>query len=141
MFRNENGAQKDSMDMTVYMGPNMEFKGTLTFEGTGRIDGKVDGKIIAKGMTVVGEGAVVSFEIESDTVVVGGKVEGKIIGREKVQLLKTAVVNADIITPCFSIEEGCRFNGTCRMSNGSDVVSPSRRPERELQVPAGIAVR
>jgi len=141
MFRNENGAQKDSMDMTVYMGPNMEFKGTLTFEGTGRIDGKVDGKIIAKGMAVVGESAVVSFEIEGDTVIVGGKVEGKIIGREKVQLLKTAVVNADIITPCFSIEEGCRFNGTCKMSDTADVVVSHRRSEKLEEVAAGMAIR
>src|SRR3990170_672394 len=109
MFGNGNGTQGNSEEMTIYMGQNMEFKGTLSFEGAGRIDGKVQGKIAAKGVIVIGEGAVVSSELEGDTVVIGGNVEGKILGRRKVQLLKTAVVNADITTPSFLIEEGCRF--------------------------------
>lgn len=131
MFGNDNGAQKDSMDMTIYMGQNMEFKGTLNFQGTGRVDGKVEGKIVAKGVLIIGEGATVSFEIEGDTVVVGGKVEGKIMGRQRVQLLKTAVVNADIITPSFTIEEGCQFNGACHMSGHADGAATGDHSERD----------
>jgi cytoskeletal protein CcmA (bactofilin family) len=141
MFGNDNGAQKDSMDMTIYMGPNMEFKGTLTFQGTGRVDGKVEGKIVAKGVLNIGEGATVSFEIEGDTIVIGGKVEGKIIGRQSVQLLKTAVVNADIVTPSFIIEEGCQFNGTCRMSAQPDAGSTGGHSELKEIRHAALAAR
>ncbi|HEY5595292.1 MAG TPA: polymer-forming cytoskeletal protein [Nitrospiria bacterium] len=141
MFGNGNGAQQNSEEMTIYMGQNMEFKGTLSFEGAGRIDGKVQGKIAAKGVIVIGEGAVVSSELEGDTVVIGGNVEGKILGRRKVQLLKTAVVNADITTPSFLIEEGCRFNGNCRMSGGADAVSSAEDPEREAMRFAATVAR
>lgn len=143
MFGNGNGTgtQKESADMTIYMGKNVEFKGTLSFEGTGRIDGKVEGKILAKGVLLLGEGAAVSSEIEGDTVVVGGNVEGKIIGRQKVQLLKTAVVNADISTPSFSIEEGCQFNGSCRMLGNANAVSSAHGFTREEEFPAGMAAR
>jgi len=140
MFGNENGAQKSSEELTIYMGQHMEFKGTLTFEGTGRIDGKVDGKIMAKGVLVIGEGAVVSSELEGDTVVVGGNVEGKIVGRRKVQLLKTAVVNADIITPSFIIEEGCRFNGSSRMSGAAETAPAEDEEQREsMRFAAAVA--
>ena len=147
MFGNGNGngaqkdSQKDSGEMTIYMGKNMEFKGTLSFEGTGRIDGKVEGKILAKGILLLGETAAVSSEIEGDTVVVGGKVEGKVIGRQKVQLLKTAVVNADISTPSFSIEEGCQFNGSCKMMGHSNTVSSAHGFAREEEFPVGLTAR
>lgn len=140
---NGNGTaiQKESSDMTIYMGKNMEFKGTLSFDGTGRIDGKVDGKIIAKGVLLLGETAAVSSEIEGDTVIVGGKVEGKLIGRQRVQLLKTAVVNAEISTPSFSIEEGCQFNGSCKMAGVSEAATAPRRFERKEAVPVAAAAR
>jgi cytoskeletal protein CcmA (bactofilin family) len=125
------GAQKDSADMTIYMGKNMEFKGTLSFEGTGRIDGKVEGKISAKGTLLLGEGSAVSTEIEGDTVIVGGNVEGKITGRQKVQLLKTAVVNADISTPSLSIEEGCQFNGNSKMLGGANATPAVKLSEKK----------
>jgi len=141
MFGNGNGAQPNSEEMTIYMGPNMELKGTLTFEGTGRIDGKVHGKIIAKGVIVIGEGAVVSSELEGDTVVVGGRVEGKIVGRRKVQLLKTAIVNADIAAPSFLMEEGCRFNGNCRMSAGAESVPSTEDSEQDAMRFADAAAR
>jgi len=142
---NVNGAQKDSQkdsgEMTIYMGKNMEFKGTLSFEGTGRIDGKVEGKILAKGVLLLGETASVSSEIEGDTVVVGGNVGGKIIGRQKVQLLKTAVVNADISTPSLSIEEGCQFNGSCKMLGNANAVSSAHGFARKEEFPAAMAAR
>ena len=112
---NRNGSAKDPQEMTLYMGRNMEFKGTLSFEGSGRIDGKVEGKITAKGVLMIGEEARVSSEIDGDTVIISGKVDGKVIGRKKVLLLSTAIVNADITAPCFSIEEGSQFNGNCKM--------------------------
>jgi cytoskeletal protein CcmA (bactofilin family) len=84
---------------------------------------------------------MVSSELEGDTVVVGGKVEGKIVGRQKVQLLKTAVVNADITTPSFLIEEGCRFNGSCRMSGGPDAFPSAEDSERDATRFAATAAR
>ena len=115
IFRNGENTNGGLNEPTIYLGKNVHLEGDLHFEGSGRIDGKVEGKITVKGTLTLGEEGVVSSEIEGDTVIIGGTVEGKIVGRQKVQLMKTAVVNADVTTPCFSIEEGARFNGSCRM--------------------------
>jgi cytoskeletal protein CcmA (bactofilin family) len=103
----------------TYMGKNVSITGTVQFEGSGRIDGKVDGKITVKGTLTLGEGAQISNEVEGDIVVVGGKVTGKIVGRQRVQLLKTAVVDASITSPSIAIEEGSQFNGSCSMSSAA----------------------
>lgn len=117
-FGNGTKANGDSSEPSIYLGKNVFLKGDLHLEGSGRIDGKVDGKIKAKGTLTLGEEGIVASEIEGDTVIIGGKVAGKIVARQKVELVKTSVVNADVTTPCFSIEEGAQFNGSCRMSNG-----------------------
>jgi len=114
-FRNGENTSGDLNETTIYLGKNVHLTGDLHFQGSGRIDGKVEGKVTVKGILILGEEGMVSSEIEGDTVIIGGRVEGKVVGREKVQLIKTSVVDADVTTPCFSIEEGARFNGSCRM--------------------------
>jgi cytoskeletal protein CcmA (bactofilin family) len=118
VFGNGTKANGDAGEPSIYLGKNVYLKGDLHLEGSGRIDGKVEGKIKAKGTLTLGEEGIVASEIEGDTVIVGGKVEGKIVGRQKVELVKTSIVNAEVMTPCFSIEEGAQFNGSCKMSNG-----------------------
>ncbi|MDC4224547.1 MAG: polymer-forming cytoskeletal protein [Candidatus Manganitrophus sp.] len=56
-------------------GPSL--KGFITYSGTVRIDGKVEGEIITQGKLVVGETAVINAEISAGTVICGGKISGK----------------------------------------------------------------
>jgi cytoskeletal protein CcmA (bactofilin family) len=107
IFRNE--------EIIAFLGKGTEFKGVITYEGTIRIDGKVEGEIITKGTLVVGETAVINAEISAGTVVSGGKITGNIRAQEKVQLLSTAVQTGTIVTPILVIEEGVTFNGKCEM--------------------------
>jgi len=110
-----NGLQEGSDALIVYIDKHVELKGDITYNGSGRIDGKLDGRITVQGSVVLGEDAVVISEIEADIVVIAGKVEGNISARQKVQLLATAKFCGDISTPLLLIEEGAWFNGTTRM--------------------------
>ncbi len=117
------GREEDSMksdELIIFMGKGVEIKGDIRFEGSGRLDGKVEGKVSVKGTLVLGEGALVSSEIEGGTVIIGGQVKGKVVAHQKVQLLRTSVVNCDILTPSLIIEEGAQFNGSSRMGDGSE---------------------
>lgn len=137
--REENG-KKSSDEIIIYMGKSVEIKGNVAFEGSGRIDGKVEGKITVKGSLILGEGAMISSEIEGDTVVVGGKVHGKIMAHQKVQLLKTSVFTGDITTPSLLIEDGAQFNGSCKMISMSAMPS-FQTSEQEEKRPAVMAVK
>ncbi len=140
VFGKDNTDRDQSNEIILYMGKNVEIKGNISFEGSGRIDGKIEGKVTVKGSLILGEDARVSSEIEGDTVVVGGEVHGKIVGHHKVHLLKTSVINGDIITPSLLIEEGGQLNGNCRMSNNNGSVASIRRKDKEEQKSTPVAV-
>jgi len=108
---------RGSDELIIFMGKGVEIVGDIRFQGSGRLDGKVDGKINVEGTLILGEGAMVSSEIEGGAVIVGGTVKGKITAHQKVQLLKTSVVNCDIVTPSLVIEEGAQFNGTAKTAH------------------------
>ena len=116
--REENS--RESSELIIFMGKNVEIKGDIRFEGSGRLDGKVEGKINVKGTLILGEGAVITSEIEGGTVIIGGRVKGRIVAHEKAQLLRTSAVNCDILTPSLIIEEGAQFNGSAKMGSAAE---------------------
>lgn len=128
-------------EMIIYMGKGVEIKGDIRFDGSGRIDGKVDGKIKVKGSIVLGEGAEISSEIEGDHIIVGGKVNGRIVGHQKVELLKTSVVSGEIVTPSLIIEEGAQFNGTAKMMKEGSAKSTVTQTDEEVKRPFVMAVK
>src|SRR5438445_5085842 len=97
----------------TFLGKGAQFKGIIHFEGTIRIDGRLEGEIHTKGTLMVGEHAVIEGDINADVVVCGGQINGNIVAAEKVQLLPTAPVTGTIKTPLLSVEEGVRLHGKC----------------------------
>lgn len=102
-------------EIIAFLGKGTRFKGVVTYEGTVRIDGHIEGEVISSGTLVVGEGAVIDAEVSVGSLVCGGKITGNIIATEKVQLLAPAQVTGSIKTPVLLIEAGVRFNGQCEM--------------------------
>nr|HPI40884.1 polymer-forming cytoskeletal protein [Pseudobdellovibrionaceae bacterium] len=60
------------------------FEGRLSFEGTVQIGGEFKGEIFTNDTLIVNEGAVVSAQIEADTILISGKVEGNLFARKKI---------------------------------------------------------
>jgi len=52
------GRQEASEDVSAFVGKGVEFKGTISYNGTVRIDGSLDGEIHTDGVLLVGEEAV-----------------------------------------------------------------------------------
>ncbi len=97
----------------TFLARGFEFKGTLTFDGTVRIDGAVTGEVRSNGMVILGEHAVVEGDVLAGTVVSGGKVNGKVMATEKAHFLATAVLRGDVTAPLVQMDEGVSFYGTC----------------------------
>ena len=89
--------------------------GQLTFQGSARIEGTVDGEIQCNGTLTIGERAEVRAKISGEVVVIRGKVEGDIVAKEKVELVAPARLFGDIDTPRLVITEGVVFDGDCSM--------------------------
>ena len=123
----------------TFLGKGSQFKGIITFEGTIRIDGRLEGEIHTKGTLVVGEHAVVEGDISADVVISGGRVTGNIIATDKVQLLSTGIVLGTIKTPLLSVEEGVRFMGNCEAAGRGEVRTLEGARETVQQSQPGAA--
>ncbi len=112
----QEGAANQAEDVIAFVGKGVEFKGTITYNGTVRIDGHLDGEIHTDGTLLVGEEAVLTAKVSAGTVISKGKITGDIAAKEKVRLLSPAILNGSVKAPTLSMEEGVLFNGTSEMA-------------------------
>jgi len=126
-------------EIIAFVGKGVTFRGAISYEGTVRIDGRVDGEIQTSGTLVVGEEAVITAKVEAGTIVSKGKITGDVVAKERVKLMAPAVLSGSVKEPIFSIEEGVKFDGTCEMSGG-EVVDIQRDPSAR-QVGASTNVK
>ncbi len=101
----------------TFLGKGANFKGIVHFEGTVRVDGRLEGEIHTTGTLVVGDSAVIKGIVTAGTIMTSGKIKGTVTVTEKIQLLKNGMLVGDIRTPSISIEEGAHFHGTNDMGD------------------------
>ncbi len=111
--------QDNTEDVSAFVGKGVVFKGTISYTGTVRIDGTLDGELHTDGVLLVGEEAVITAKVTAGTIVCKGKITGDIQVRDKMKLRAPAVINGGITTPVLSIEEGVLINGTLEMTKSA----------------------
>lgn len=113
---------------------DVEFKGSLTFEGSLRVDGKFEGDISSPGTIHIGESGDVKAEITVGCAVVEGKIQGNITAEKKVELLSTAQLFGDIKASQLVINEGVTIVGKCDVNPGASKTGgfiPKKKSEIE----------
>lgn len=108
-----------SDNLNAFLGEGTSFKGNLTFEGTVRVDGNMEGEIFTKDTLVVGTSAKVKATVHAGIIIVGGNVQGNITAEKKIELHSSARLFGNISTPSLSIAEGVIFDGGCTMGHKS----------------------
>ncbi|HXV68277.1 MAG TPA: polymer-forming cytoskeletal protein [Nitrospira sp.] len=99
----------------TFLSKGVDFKGVLNFDGTVRVDGRLEGEIHTTGTLIVGEQAVIKGFVSAGVLMTSGKINGTVTATEKIHLLKPAVLIGDIRTPAIAIEDGAHFHGMCDM--------------------------
>lgn len=112
-------ATTSGSNLNAFLGEGTSFKGTLTFEGTVRIDGKLEGEVFTKDTLVIGEAAQVKAAIHTGVVEISGTVHGNITAERKVEIHANGRLYGNISTPSLVIEEGVIFEGNCTMGQRS----------------------
>ena len=102
-------------DEVAFVGKDVEFKGVISYSGTVRIDGALEGEIQTDGGLLVGPEAVLKAKITAGAVVCHGTIWGDIEATTQIVLCAPAVVEGSLTTPVLSMEEGVRFNGKLEM--------------------------
>ncbi len=117
MLKKTTGVAAEHAEITAFLGKGTEFKGVLSFGGTIRVDGKVEGEVVSKDTLIGGDEAFLQGEVTVGTLILSGKVVGNINASQKVHLLAPAVIEGNIRTPKLIIEEGVTFDGKCEMAS------------------------
>ena len=115
-FKEENEFRNDAK--TAYQTPDCKITGTIKFDGSMRIDGKVDGEIITdNGDLVIGETGTVNADINTKSAIIEGRVDGKITASNKVVLKQKAHLIGNLQAKTLVVEEGVVFVGRCNVKH------------------------
>ena len=119
--------------ISTFLGADSRIEGTIEFQGTIRMDGRVKGRILSNGGTlIVGEKAVIHADIRVDSIIVMGEINGTLDAKKKVEVYPPGRVNGDIEARVISIEPGGVFTGNCSMKTKPD---PIEKPADPVKIP------
>ena len=101
-----------------YVGPDTSLEGaSLVVIGTAKVDGLVRGKIIAEHL-IVGRGATVGGEVQSETALVYGLLEDSIAIKAKLTVRSSGRIRGSVSYGSLETQDGAKLVG--RVSTGSD---------------------
>ncbi|MEP6636722.1 MAG: polymer-forming cytoskeletal protein [Acidobacteriota bacterium] len=101
-----------------FVGDVLKFTGEVRFKSMLRIDGHFSGQVTSSdGTLIVSAGAEITHAVINVAVAkINGTVEGDICATKELVLGRTSIVTGKVSAPAFVVEEGARFNGSCRRS-------------------------
>lgn len=94
-----------------------EVRGRIEYPASIRIQGLVEGEIVAREEVVIDASGVARARIQADRIRVAGLVEGDLQATSRVEIAATGEVAGDIVAPAIVIEEGGVLEGRVRMGN------------------------
>ena len=104
------------LDTGSLLGQGSAFNGKLTFMGTVRIEGRMDGEILSDDTLVVADGGEVRGTVHVGTLIVtGGTVEAEVFAKTAVEIHPGGRVIGTVTSPVFQIERGAFFQGQSKM--------------------------
>jgi len=115
------------------LGKGTFFEGRLRSEGDLRIDGEFKGNIDINARIVIGTTGVVTGDIKCKNAEISGKLVGNIEVSEMLILKSTTFIQGDIQTGKLIIEDGARFNGSCRMGTNLNISHNSNTGQNKIK--------
>ena len=105
-------------EINAFLGAGTVYEGSLTFQGSVRMDGVFTGTIQSEGTLIVGKDARVTGDIKVGQLILAGNLEGEIEASKRVALNSTALLVGNLYTPLLVVEEGGVIEGRVFMRDG-----------------------
>ena len=120
MLNNTQFGSSKSEETTI-ISKGVKIEGKITSSGNIRIDGEIQGDIFCESNITIGEGAIVTGQINANVITVGGKVSGIIRAKDNLILDSKSNLKGDIFAKNLVIEEGAKFDGKCKTGGSIDI--------------------
>ena len=110
--------KNEELPIKAYLGSDALFRGSLTFEGTVRIDGKFEGQVKTSDTLVIGETGDMKADINVGTLICKGQLNGLVVASKKIEMHPASKIKGDVHTPALSIGLGAVLDGHLNMTGG-----------------------
>ena len=110
--------KSEELPIKAYLGADALFRGTLSFEGTVRIDGKFEGQVNTNDTLVIGETGDMRADVKVGTLICRGQLNGAVVAAKKIEMHSGSKIKGDIQTPAISIALGAVLDGCLNMTEG-----------------------
>lgn len=117
-------ADTTNSDFSTILGPDVVFKGELSFEKGLKLQGRLEGKINTAGKLHVSKEAKLSADVDAGSITVEGDVKGNLNASDRIELKSTARYEGDLRTSKLVVDEGAIFSG--HVSVGPESVKASK---------------
>ena len=105
------------------------FQGTLSVQGSLRVDGTLEGSVDNARHVIVGTDGKIVGDVSAQIVVCGGVIEGNICA-DMLEILGQASILGDIRAKKMIVEEGGRIDGKCVIG---DAATPAEKTTEKKQ--------
>jgi cytoskeletal protein CcmA (bactofilin family) len=92
------------------------WQGNLKIDGSVRIDGQVSGEIDARETVYVAESAKVDAKVRAARVIIAGEIEGEVNCSDRLEVMPTGRVKAQLTTRTLTVFEGAFIEGQIHMT-------------------------
>ena len=105
------------------IGEGLSVVGTLHFDdGVVRLDGRVEGEILGRGILIVGRQGLFQGEMRVSTLILCGRIEGTVIASERAHIKPTGKLSGRVHASQLIIEEGGILEGKSAKLDRSPVL-------------------
>jgi cytoskeletal protein CcmA (bactofilin family) len=108
--------EEASDEPETVIAPQVEIKGSLSFQRHLRIDGSFEGELRSSGKLVIGPTGSVKADLDLEEAYISGKVIGNITVKTRLVLRGRAEVIGNISAPLISVDEGVSIIGELSVS-------------------------
>lgn len=116
-------SEKESAATTV-IAKGTTIEGKFACGENVRLDGAIHGEVQVEKRFVMGDGSYVQGNIVALNASIKGKIKGDIQVREALHLMDTAVIEGNITAKTMVVDEGARYNGSCRIGAAAVAAAP-----------------
>ena len=126
-------------EFSTVLGPDVVFKGELSFEKPVRLQGKLEGSVRTPGKLHIDREAKVQADVRAGSIAVEGHVRGNLAATDRVELKSTSDYEGDLQASKLIVEEGAVFKGHVSVGPSAVKGGEFEAPPAGLTRPAAAA--
>lgn len=113
-------------NMTTVIAKGTVIEGKFVCNENVRLDGSIHGEVQVDKRFVMGDTSYVQGNIHARDAAIKGKIKGDVHVKEALHLMETAVIEGNITAKTMVVEEGARYNGSCKIGSlASSAAAPA----------------